>query len=102
MARYSIYAIAHTHEGQGIMYEVAAAGIAYVRDVVGLHRVMANHLPRNVRSARLLARLGFEREGYARACIPSAGVWGDHVLRSWACDDASALPGGAAGAKGGP
>ena len=41
---------------------------------------MANHLPRNERSARLLARLGFEREGYARRYLQIAGVWEDHVL----------------------
>jgi ribosomal-protein-alanine N-acetyltransferase len=41
---------------------------------------MANHVPRNERSARLLARLGFEREGYAKRYLQIAGTWEDHVL----------------------
>lgn len=86
------YSIAGKREGQGLMHEVVSAGIAYVRDVVGLHRVMANHMPRNARSARLLARLGFEREGYARAYIQIAGAWEDHVLNSLVLDDVSSPP----------
>ncbi|PKN54369.1 MAG: 30S ribosomal protein S5 alanine N-acetyltransferase [Deltaproteobacteria bacterium HGW-Deltaproteobacteria-14] len=96
------YSVARAAEGQGLMYEVAAAAIAYMRDVVGLHRVMANHMPSNVRSARLLARLGFEREGYARAYIQIAGVWEDHVLNSLVFDDTGALPEAARSAKGEP
>lgn len=83
------YSVAQAEQGQGLMYEVASAGIAYIRDVVGLHRVMANHMPSNLRSAKLLARLGFEREGYARAYIQIAGVWEDHVLNSLVFDEAS-------------
>lgn len=42
----------------------------------------SNHMPSNVRSERLLARLGFEREGYARAYLKIAGRWEDMVLNS--------------------
>jgi ribosomal-protein-alanine N-acetyltransferase len=35
-----------------------------------------------VRSERLLARLGFEREGYAKAYLKIAGQWQDMVLNS--------------------
>jgi ribosomal-protein-alanine N-acetyltransferase len=41
---------------------------------------MANYMPGNERSARLLERLGFEREGYAKAYLNIAGRWQDHVL----------------------
>ncbi len=54
----------------------------YCFEQLGLHRIMANHLPRNVRSERLLASLGFEREGYARAYLKIAGVWEDPILRT--------------------
>lgn len=37
-------------------------------------------MPANERSARLLARLGFERKGYARAYLKIAGRWEDHIL----------------------
>jgi len=68
------------HEGQGLMQEAVAAAIRYMFETVGLHRIMANHLPENQRSAQLLARLGFEREGLARAYLHINGAWRDHVL----------------------
>jgi hypothetical protein len=64
------------------MFEVAQAGIAYMFDIVGLHRIMANHMPANVRSEKLLRRLGFEREGVARAYLKINGPWEDHVLNA--------------------
>lgn len=76
------YSIAREYEGRGLMQEVAAAGIRHVFEVVGLHRIMANHMPANVRSERLLGRLGFEREGYARAYLKIAGKWEDMVLNA--------------------
>lgn len=62
------------------MHEALEAGLAWAFGELDLHRVMANHLPRNQRSARLLQRLGFEREGYARDYLRIAGQWEDHVL----------------------
>ena len=76
------YSVAQALQGQGLMHEVASASIRYMFDVQGLHRIMANHMPSNVRSERLLARLGFEREGYARAYLKIAGQWQDMVLNS--------------------
>ena len=43
-------------------------------------RLQANHVPENERSARVLERLGFEREGYARDYLFIGGRWRDHVL----------------------
>lgn len=74
------YSVDHAWQGMGLMREVVQAGIAYMFDTQGLHRVMANHLPSNVRSEKLLAALGFEREGYAKAYLKIAGAWQDHVL----------------------
>ncbi|BFI96546.1 MAG: ribosomal protein S5-alanine N-acetyltransferase [Rhodanobacter sp.] len=74
------YGVAAHAQGQGLMHEVLQAGLDWAFGELGLHRVMANHLPRNERSARLLARLGFEREGYAKRYLQIAGVWEDHVL----------------------
>lgn len=74
------YGVAARAQGQGIMREALQAGLDWAFGELGLHRVMANHLPRNERSARLLAQLGFEREGYAKRYLQIAGVWEDHVL----------------------
>jgi ribosomal-protein-alanine N-acetyltransferase len=43
---------------------------------------MANYMPENERSANLLKKLGFEREGFARSYLKIAGRWRDHVLNS--------------------
>lgn len=76
------YSIAAEYEGQGLMSEMVGAVVDFAFDELRLHRVMANYLPENVRSAALLERLGFEREGLARAYLNIAGQWRDHVLTS--------------------
>lgn len=74
------YGMAAAWQGQGLMHEALEAALAWAFAELRMHRVMANYLPRNVRSGRLLQRLGFEREGYARQYLQIAGVWEDHVL----------------------
>ncbi|MXN79790.1 GNAT family N-acetyltransferase [Burkholderia sp. 4701] len=80
LACYLGFSIAHDREGQGLMRECLEAAIRHVFGELGLHRVMANHRPENTRSARLLKRLGFAQEGFARAYLRINGVWADHVL----------------------
>jgi ribosomal-protein-alanine N-acetyltransferase len=74
------YGIARRHQGQGLMHEALEAGLACAFGTLDLHRVMANYMPRNERSGRLLQRLGFEREGYARQYLNLGGQWEDHIL----------------------
>ena len=74
------YSIAGKYQGLGYMYEITQAGIDYIFSEVGLHRVMANYIPGNKRSGNLLARLGFEKEGYARDYLKINGQWQDHIL----------------------
>ncbi|MGY3904543.1 GNAT family N-acetyltransferase [Aeromonas lusitana] len=74
------YAIDKEYEGQGLMQEVVGAGIGYLFNELGLHRIMASYMPANLRSGALLERLGFEREGYARDYLMINGRWEDHVL----------------------
>ena len=69
-------------QGQGLMHEALSCAMDFVFSHEKLHRVMANHRPENHRSARLLARLGFEKEGTARAYLKIDGKWADHVLTS--------------------
>ena len=76
------YAVAKTREGHGIMTAVVKKGIEIMFKEYGLHRIMANYMPGNARSARLLERCGFVREGYAKAYLKIAGRWEDHVLTS--------------------
>lgn len=79
-ACYLGYSVAQQHQGKGLMTEVLGAALDYVFNVLSLHRVMANYMPANVRSEALLNKLGFEREGLAKAYLKIAGSWQDHVL----------------------
>ncbi len=67
-------------QGQGLMTEALRLVVDFALGPLGLHRIGANHLPENERSARLLARLGFEIEGYAKSYLFINGAWRDHVL----------------------
>jgi ribosomal-protein-alanine N-acetyltransferase len=66
--------------GRGLMSEALAGAIPFVFDTLGLHRVQANYVPTNDRSGRVLRRLGFVVEGYARDYLFIGGAWRDHVL----------------------
>jgi ribosomal-protein-alanine N-acetyltransferase len=47
---------------------------------LGLHRIEAGTLQRNIASQRVLERNGFERFGVARRYLQIAGHWQDHIL----------------------
>jgi ribosomal-protein-alanine N-acetyltransferase len=81
-ACYVGYGIDYRDEGRGLMHEALAAAIRYAFDELRLHRIMANYIPTNERSGRLLRRLGFTVEGYARDYLLIDGRWRDHLLTS--------------------
>lgn len=81
-ACYLGYKLDRQSVGQGLMREALAAAITYAFNELKLHRIMANYIPVNERSGRLLRRLGFVVEGYARDYLFIAGDWRDHVLTS--------------------
>lgn len=74
------YALAEKQQGQGLMLEALSAALPYAFEHLGLHRIMANYQPHNERSGRLLRRLGFVVEGYARDYLYIDGAWRDHIL----------------------
>jgi ribosomal-protein-alanine N-acetyltransferase len=79
-AAYLGYGLDRHAVGKGLMEEALRAAIGYCFEELGLHRVMANYMPTNERSGRVLAKLGFVPEGYARDYLLLAGDWQDHVL----------------------
>lgn len=89
------YNIDPAYEGKGLMSEAVEAIVALAFDKLNLHRVMANYLPDNDRSRRLLERQGFIVEGLAPQYLMIGGQWQDHVLsaktnHSWRPRDADA------------
>ena len=81
-ACYLGYHIDAGFEGKGFMSEAVAKAIEYMFEQQKLHRIMANYMPSNERSARLLQRLGFVVEGYAKKYLLINGNWEDHILTS--------------------
>ena len=79
-ACYLGYSIDHRFQGQGLMFEMLSPCIEYIFAQLTLNRIMANYLPENKPSARLLARLGFAQEGLAKRYLKINGRWRDHVL----------------------
>lgn len=76
------YALDAQAEGRGYMTEALRATIEHAFQDLNLHRLMANFQPTNMRSNRVLRRLGFTVEGYARDYLYVDGGWRDHVLTS--------------------
>jgi [ribosomal protein S5]-alanine N-acetyltransferase len=79
-ACYLGYSVSLDVQGQGIASEALRTLIAFVFRELRMHRIMANYMPRNERSAVLLRRLGFVIEGTARNYLKIDGQWEDHVL----------------------
>jgi ribosomal-protein-alanine N-acetyltransferase len=76
------YSLDAEQSGQGLMQEALTASIQHIWSEIQLHRIQANYQPTNVRSGRLLERLGFEIEGYARNYLLIDGAFRDHILTS--------------------
>jgi ribosomal-protein-alanine N-acetyltransferase len=66
--------------GQGYMSRGVKAALRHAFVELRLHRVEAACAPHNERSRRLLERLGFQHEGFARGYLLIDGVWQDHLL----------------------
>ncbi len=76
------YQIDAAEQGRGLMTEALRASIRYMFEEQRLHRIGANYMPHNARSGRVLARLGFRIEGFARNYLFIDGAWRDHILTS--------------------
>jgi ribosomal-protein-alanine N-acetyltransferase len=81
------YWMGEAHAGRGHMSEAVTLLARHAFGTLGLHRLEAACLPENTRSIRLLEKVGFRREGLARAYLCIAGRWRDHILWGLLHDD---------------
>jgi len=81
------YWMGEPHTGRGIMTEAVGLVVGFAFASLRLHRLEAACLPENHRSIRLLEKVGFSREGYARRYLCIAGEWRDHILWGLLADD---------------
>jgi ribosomal-protein-alanine N-acetyltransferase len=74
------YWIGAPYARNGFMTRAVRAGVGFSFGTLRLHRIEASCLPHNDASLKLLERVGFRREGYARAYLRINGAWEDHLL----------------------
>jgi ribosomal-protein-alanine N-acetyltransferase len=74
------YWMGEPYAGKGHMTDAVRALAPFVFQTLRLRRIEAACLPSNAASIRLLERVGFVREGYARSYLCIAGEWRDHLL----------------------
>lgn len=74
------YWIGARYARKGYMTAAVAALIPFAHSQLRLRRIEAACLPDNAASVRLLEKLNFVREGYAREYLCIAGSWQDHLL----------------------
>lgn len=76
------YSVDCKQEGRGIATEAAGAVVRFAFDELHLHRLSTGYFPENVASGRVLRKLGFAFEGYARDYLFVDGAWHDSILVS--------------------
>ncbi len=91
-AAYLGYSVDGERQGMGLGTEAVGAVVDFAFTELRLHRIMANYQPANERSARLLRRLGFVVEGFARDYLYIGGAWRDHILTAKSNPDGQCVP----------
>jgi len=76
------YAIAEPYWGRGLIVEAAAALIRFVFTEYAVERLQARVIVGNDASERVLAKLGFVREGVLRSSVFRRGAWHDLIMYS--------------------
>jgi len=72
------YYVFSPHQARGVMTATLSKVVTRAFREHGLHRVEANIQPSNAASIRLVARLGFRKEGLSRRYLKINGRWRDH------------------------
>lgn len=76
------YWLRPSHTGRGLMTEAAARVVEYGFERLKMHRIRCAAAEDNLRSQRVIERLGFFREGIAREAERVGGRWVTHIVYS--------------------
>jgi [ribosomal protein S5]-alanine N-acetyltransferase len=75
---YLSYWVSEAFQQRGWMTEAMRLTLHYAFNELGLHRLEANIQPANALSIKLVARVGFVKEGYSAKYLKVLGEWRDH------------------------
>lgn len=81
------YTLAPEYRGRGYAMEAVTALLTYSFRVLRMHRITATVDVLNVRSIKLLERLGFRREAHYLSCAWFRGEWSDEYLYAMLADE---------------
>lgn len=81
------YWVNEAANGQGHCTRAVRAVCRFAFEHAGLHRIQPAIMPRNVRSQRVVAKVGFRQEGTAKRYLRIAGVWEDHDIYALTAED---------------
>jgi ribosomal-protein-alanine N-acetyltransferase len=81
------YSMAQRFNGQGLMTEAVGISLTIAFGPLGLHRVEAGVMPRNIGSMRILEKNGFRQEGLFRKYLRINGEWEDHAVFAILAED---------------
>lgn len=65
--------------GRGYMTMAVSMLVSHAFGELGLHRIEANVMPRNLASLRVLEKNGFASEGLSKSYLRINGKWEDHI-----------------------
>ena len=74
------YWVDEKRNGRGLATDAAALALRFAFQEAGLHRVQAAVMPRNLRSIRVIEKIGMRFEGLAERYLLINGVWEDHRM----------------------
>jgi len=74
------YYIDQKHNGKGYATVAVLLCVKYAFNEIGLHRIQAGIMPKNISSIRVIEKAGFRHEGLAKAYLKINNLWEDHEL----------------------
>lgn len=74
------YFMDEKYNGKGYITAAVSLCVEYAFKEIGLHRVQAGVMPKNLPSIRVLEKAGFRHEGLSKKYLKINGSWEDHEL----------------------
>ena len=84
------YYIDQAENGKGYMTQAVDLAVGFAFERGALHRVQAAVMPWNTASIRVVEKVGFRLEGFAKNYLRIDGAWRDHRIYAVTAEDRSA------------